>query len=125
MNDKINRHLNEMQYSVQCFGSGFVFYGSGSWNFSPIRIRIQAKKLIFSKAITKFWEKFFISSQKVGILFLFSTNQVDVLLNREILFGIIFKNEVKIMKNWLKKWILIAEFHFQDPDSEYGSSPAI
>jgi len=29
------------------------------------------------------------------------------------------------MKNWWKKWIFIAQFHFQDPDSEYGSSLAI
>ena len=42
----------------------------------------------FSKAKTKFWEKFLFSSQKVGILFLFSTNQVGV---RELLFGIINK----------------------------------
>ena len=32
-----------------------------------------------------------------------------------------FKKKVKIMKNLLKKWIFIAQFHFQDPDSEYGS----
>ena len=62
----------------------------------------------------------------LGILFLFSTNQVGeigtgILLNREILFGIIFKKYVKIMKNLWKKWIFIAQFHFQDPDSEYGS----
>jgi len=27
------------------------------------------------------------------------------------------------MKKWLKKWIFIAQYHFQDPDpdSEYGS----
>ena len=36
-------------HSRQCCGSGFVFYGSGSWNISPIRIRIQEKKHIFSK----------------------------------------------------------------------------
>ena len=34
------------------------------------------RNLIFSKAITKFWEKFLFSTQKVGILSLFSTNQV-------------------------------------------------
>ena len=49
----------------------------------------------FSKAKTKFWEKFWFLTQKVGtdILFLFTTNQVGILLNRELLFGIIFKNK--------------------------------
>jgi len=51
------------------------------------------QKTNFSKAKTKFWEKFLFSTQKVGILFLFSTNQVGILLNRELLFGIIFKNK--------------------------------
>jgi len=36
----------------------------------------QQKTNNFSKAKTKFWEKFLFSTQKVGILFLFSTNQV-------------------------------------------------
>ena len=58
----------------QCFGSGFGFYGSGSWIFFPIRIRATTK--IIFKAQTKFWEKFLFSTQKVGILFLFSTHQV-------------------------------------------------
>ena len=55
------------------------FYGSRSRNYFPIRIRFPApgkKTQIFSKAITKFWEKILFSIQKVGILFLFSTNQV-------------------------------------------------
>ena len=53
------------------------------------------QKTIFSKAKTKFWEKFWFSTQKVGILFLFLTNQVGILLNRELLFGIILKNKRK------------------------------
>ena len=53
------------------------------------------KTQIFSKAVTKFWEKLLFSTQKVGILFLFSTNQVGtgIVLNRELLFGIILKNK--------------------------------
>jgi len=50
------------------------------------------------KAKTKFWEKFLLSTQKVGILFLFSTNQEGILLNRELLFGIILKNEIFMEK---------------------------
>ena len=45
------------------------------------------KKQIFFKAKTKFWEKFLLSTQKVCIFFLLSTNQVGILLNRELLFG--------------------------------------
>ena len=29
------------------------------------------------------------------------------------------------MTNLLKKWIFIAQFHFQDPDSEYGSGSSL
>ena len=36
------------------------------------------QKTTFFKAKPKFWEKFFLSTQKVRILFLFSTNQVPV-----------------------------------------------
>ena len=72
-----------------------------------LRIRIQdffpnpdpnparQQKTNFSKAKTKFWEKFCFSTQKGGILFLFSTNQVGILFNRELLFCIIFKNKGK------------------------------
>ena len=55
------------------------------------------KTLIFSKAIPKFWEKFLFSTQKVHILFLFSTNQVGILLNRELLFGTV--SFLKISEN--------------------------
>jgi len=58
------------------------FPGSGS----------RQQKTTFSKAKTKSCEKYFFSTQKVGYLFLFSTNQVGILLNRELLFGIILKN---------------------------------
>ena len=69
-----------------------------------LRIRIQGfppiwipdpgnKKKKFSKAKTKFWDKFLFSTQEVGILFLFIANQVGILLNRELLIGIIFKNK--------------------------------
>ena len=47
----------------------------------------QQKLGTFSKAKSKFWEKFLFSTQKVGILFLLSTNQVGILLNIELLFG--------------------------------------
>ena len=70
---------------------------------SGFRIRIpdpdpgsRQQKNNFSKAKTKFWEKFLFSTQKVSILFLFSTNQVGrvpIILNRELLFGILFKNK--------------------------------
>ena len=73
----------------QCFGSGYIFYGSGSWIFFPnpdpeSRFRIQATKNKFFKGKTKILGEFFFSTQKVGILFLFSTNQVGILLNTEI-----------------------------------------
>jgi len=61
--------------------------------FSKFRSGSRQQKTNFSKAKTKFWEKYLFSTQKVGILFLFSTNQVGILLNRELLFGIIFKNK--------------------------------
>ena len=54
------------------------------------------QKTNFSKAKIKCWEKFFFSTQKVGILFFVfnqSSTGVGILLNRELLFGIIFKNK--------------------------------
>ena len=45
------------------------------------------QKTNFSKAQKNFWENFLLSTQKVGILFLFLTNQVSILLNIELLFG--------------------------------------
>ena len=57
----------------QCFGSGFVFYGSGS----------RQQKANFFKAKTKFREKFLLSTQKVSIFYFFLTNQVGILFNRE------------------------------------------
>ena len=35
---------DDKYYCSQCFGSGFVFYGSGTRDFFSIRIRIQVKK---------------------------------------------------------------------------------
>ena len=58
-------------------------------DFSPNPDPSRQQKTNFSKAKTKFWEKFLFSTQKFGILFLFSTNHVGILLNRERLFGII------------------------------------
>ena len=72
-------------HSRQCFGSGFIFTDPdpGFFPQSEPGFRIQIsdpdpgnKKPNFSMAKTKFWEKFLFSTQKVGILFLFSTNQV-------------------------------------------------
>jgi len=77
---------NKDAHLHQCFVSGFVVYGSRAWNF--FQSGSGQKKLIFSKAITKFWLNFLFSTQKVGtqvpILFLFSTNQVGILLHREL-----------------------------------------
>jgi len=75
----------------QCFGSGFVFLRIRILEFFPSPD--PGKKLLFSKAIAKFWDKFLFSTQEVGILFVLSTNQVGILLDRELLLGIIFKNK--------------------------------
>jgi len=42
------------------------------------------KKLIFQRQKQNFGRNFCFQTQKVGILFLFSTNQVDILLNKEL-----------------------------------------
>ena len=64
---------------------GFFYPDSGSGS--------RQQKTNFFKAKIKFWEKFWFPTLNVGILFLFSTNQVGIVLNRELLFGIIFKNK--------------------------------
>jgi len=65
--------------------------------FSPIQFPDPdpGQNTFFLEAITKFWETFLFSTKKEGILFLFSTKKVRVgiLLNRELLFIIIFKNK--------------------------------
>ena len=63
----------------------FAQSGSGS----------RQQKTNFSKAKSKILGEIFVFIQKVGILFLFTTNQVPVgiLLSGELLFGIIFKNK--------------------------------
>ena len=72
-----------VSYPDSFFPDLFPQSGSGS----------RQQKTNFSKAKTKFWEKFLFSTQKVGILVLFSSNQVGILLNRELMFGSIFKNK--------------------------------
>ena len=58
------------------------------------------QKTNFFEGKNKIWGKFFVFNPKstVGILFLFTTNQVGILLNRELLFGIIFKSKWKSWK---------------------------
>ena len=72
-----------LAFSVSDPDSFYPDPGSGS----------RQQKTNFSKAKTKFWEKFLFSTLEVGILFLFSTNQVGILFNIELFFGIIFKNK--------------------------------
>jgi len=105
-----------LQLQKQCCGSGFVFYGSGSWNFFPIRIQIRINAA--KKGNDKILGEIFFSTQKVGILFCF--------INQETFIWYNFKKG-NIMKNLLKKWIFIAQFHFQDPDpdSENGSGSSL
>ena len=93
---------------MQCFGSGFVFYGSGSWNFSQSGSGSRQKKLIFAKAIKIFWEKFLFSTQKVGILFLFSANQVNRYFNKQRTF-IWYLSFLKISDNYEK---FVEKVHF-------------
>ena len=62
---------------VQCFGSGFVFYGSGSWISPPIRIPDPDpgnKNKYFQSKNKIFWE-IFVLTQKVGRYFIFVFNQ--------------------------------------------------
>jgi len=69
------------------------------------------KKYIFSKAITIFGE-IFVFNQKSKYF-----------IKQGICLWYHFKYKMKIMKNLLKKWILIDQFHLLDPDPyfKYGS----
>ena len=58
--------------SEQCFGSGFVFYGSGSWIFPPIWIQATKNKLFQNK--NKILGNFFVFNPK-SRYFIFVFNQ--------------------------------------------------
>ena len=57
----------------QCFGFGFVFYGSGSWNFFRSGSRIQAKNYFF-KGNNKILGQIFVFNPK-SRYFIFVFNQ--------------------------------------------------
>ena len=91
----------------QCFGSVYVFYGSGSRIFPQygsgyrlfsirIQIRIQVTTPFFKCNYKNFVGYLVFQLEKylpVGILF-----------NKECFFGRIFKIKMKIMKNYHKQW---------------------
>ena len=79
------------------------------------RIRIQVTKNKFFQSKNKILGEILVFNQKLGILLLFSTNQVGILLNRELLFGIIF---LKISENHEK---FVEKVDFYSSSSYSGS----